>query len=74
MPTEFSFLPDLASTFAWQVDALYILMVVLTIIFTGGVFAAIAVSNVLVGLLGYVWARRELNRDVRAGYSLGISA
>lgn len=42
MPTEFSFLPDLASTFAWQVDALYILMVVLTIIFTGGVFAAIA--------------------------------
>ena len=39
-----------------------------------GVFAAIAVSNVLVGLLGYVWARRELNRDVRAGYLLSISS
>ena len=41
MPTEFSFFPDLASTFAWQVDALYILLVVLTVIFTAGVFAAI---------------------------------
>tara|TARA_B100002049_G_scaffold236193_1_gene222296 strand:- start:1725 stop:2219 length:495 start_codon:yes stop_codon:yes gene_type:complete len=39
-----------------------------------GVFVAIAVSNVLVGLIGYAWARRELNRDVRAGYPLSISA
>ena len=39
-----------------------------------GVFVAIAASNVMVGLLGYLWARRELSRDVRAGYPLGISA
>jgi len=37
-----------------------------------GVFAAIAVSNVLVGLLGYVWARRELNRDDHANYPLSV--
>ena len=39
-----------------------------------GVFVAIAVSNVLVGLLGYVWARRELNRDILAGYPLSVSS
>ena len=46
MPTEFRIFPDLASTFAWQVDALYILLVVLTVIFTAGVFAAIVYMSV----------------------------
>lgn len=38
-----------------------------------GIFVAIAVSKVVFGLFGYVWARRELNRDVREGCRLSVS-
>jgi cytochrome c oxidase subunit 2 len=41
MSSEFDLLPERASTFAWQVDALYIVLVVLTAIFTVGICLAI---------------------------------
>jgi cytochrome c oxidase subunit 2 len=41
MSSEFSMFPELASTFAWQIDALYIILVVLTVVFTIGIFLAI---------------------------------
>ena len=42
MSSEFQLLPEMASTFAWQIDLLYIVMVILTVIFTIGILAAIA--------------------------------
>ena len=42
MSSEFQLLPEMASTFAWQIDLLYIVMVILTVIFTLGILVAIA--------------------------------
>ena len=41
MSSEFQLLPEMASTFAWQIDLLYIFMVILTVIFTIGILVAI---------------------------------
>ncbi len=43
MSKEFQLHPELASTFAWQVDALYFLLVALSVLFTAGVTGAIVV-------------------------------
>ena len=42
MSSEFQLLPEMASTFAWQIDLLYIVMVIITVIFTLGILVAIA--------------------------------
>ena len=41
MSTDLRLFPELASTIAWQVDILYIFIVVLSIIFTVGIFVAV---------------------------------
>ena len=41
MSTDLRLFPELASTIAWQVDALYLFIVVLSIIFTLGIFVAV---------------------------------
>jgi cytochrome c oxidase subunit 2 len=41
MSTDLRLFPELASTIAWQVDALYLFIVVLSIIFTVGIFVAV---------------------------------
>ena len=46
MSKEFQLHPDLASTFAWQVDALYFLMVALSVLFTAGIGIAIVVFSI----------------------------
>ena len=46
MSSEFSLHPELASTFAWQVDALYFLLILLSVIFAGGIFIAIVVFSI----------------------------
>ena len=43
MSENFQLHPELASTFAWQVDALYFLLVALSVLFTAGVTGAIVV-------------------------------
>ncbi|MEE2658157.1 MAG: cytochrome c oxidase subunit II, partial [Candidatus Latescibacterota bacterium] len=46
MQSEFQIHPDLASTFAWQVDGLYFLMVGLSIFFTVGVAFVIVLFSI----------------------------
>lgn len=38
---KFAFWPDLASSFAWKVDAIYILIILVTVLVSLGVYAAI---------------------------------
>ncbi len=38
---KFAFWPDLASSFAWKVDAIYIFILLVTIVVSLGVYAAI---------------------------------
>lgn len=41
MSKDFQLHPDLASTFAWQVDSLYFLLVALSVLFSVGIFAVL---------------------------------
>lgn len=46
MSKDFQLHPDLASTFAWQVDSLYFLLIALSVLFSVGVFVVLAVFAV----------------------------
>ena len=46
MSKDFQLHPDTASTFAWQVDYLYFLLIALSVLFTVGVFAVLIIFSV----------------------------
>lgn len=46
MSKDFQLHPELASTFAWQVDTLYFILVALSVLFTIGIGAAIVIFSV----------------------------
>ena len=46
MSKDFQLHPDTASTFAWQVDYLYFLLIALSVVFTVGVFAVLIIFSV----------------------------
>jgi cytochrome c oxidase subunit 2 len=46
MSKDFKLHPDLASTFAWQVDSLYFLLVALSVLFTVGIFVVLVLFSV----------------------------
>ncbi|MDA0333854.1 MAG: cytochrome c oxidase subunit II [bacterium] len=46
MSKDFQLHPDLASTFAWQVDSIYFLLIALSVLFTVGVFTVLIIFSV----------------------------
>lgn len=46
MSKDFQLHPDLASTFAWQVDSLYFLLVALSVLFSVGIFVVLVLFSV----------------------------
>ena len=51
MSKDFQLHPDLASTFAWQVDSLYFLLVALSVLFSVGIFVVLVLFAVGLVLL-----------------------